>query len=134
MLELQHYFTTLLSNCQRSVVQFKQYHAGLFFRKEQNLGITCNVTCSLTHLVQTHFVPFLLFSQLLSHCVEDCLQKGKRNIYWISWYHSKQTILFIICQSFKSFHISPFPPTQVQMPRGCIAQNSNFFAHYNLMT
>ena len=116
MLELQHYFTTLLSDCQRSVVQFKQYHAGLFFRKEQNLGITCNVTCSLTHLVQTHFVPFLLFSQLLSHCVEDCLQKGKRNIYWISWYHSKQTILFIICQSicqsFKSFHISPFPPGQ----------------------
>ena len=52
----------------------------------------------------------------LSHCVEDCLQKGKKNIYWISWYHSKQTILFIICQSicqsFKSFHISPFPPGQ----------------------
>ena len=126
MLELQHYFTTLLSDCQRSVVQFKQYHAGFFFRKEQNLGITCNVTCSFTHLVQTHFLAFHLFSQLLSHCVEDCLQKGKRNIYWISWYHSKQTILFIICQSicqsFKSFHISPFPLGQpkCKCPGGCL--------------
>ena len=112
MLELQHYFTTLLSDCQRSVVQFKQYHAGLFFRKEQNLGITCNVTCSFTHLVQTHFLPFHLFSQLLSRCVEDHLQKVRRNIYQIIQYHCKQTYLFIIYQPFLSFNISLLLPMQ----------------------
>ena len=87
----------------------------LVFQKGEKLGH--NLQCYMfIHPPGADSLCSLLFSQLLSHCVEDYLQKGKRNIYWISWYHSKQTILFIICQSicqsFKSFHISPFPPGQ----------------------
>ena len=43
---LQKYFVTLLSHCLRSVVQFKHYCAGLFFRKEPNQCV--NLQCYMS--------------------------------------------------------------------------------------
>ena len=96
--------------------------ADTFQKRTKLRHITCNVTCSFTHLVQTHFVPFHLFSQLQGHSVEDHLQKVRRNIYQISQYHRKQTYLFIICQPFLSFNISLLLPVQPTGKRlgGCL--------------
>ena len=86
----------------------------LIFHKRTKLGhnLQCYMFIHPPGVDSLSSLPSLFPAQLLGHCVEDHLQKLKRDIYQISWYHSKETYLFIICQSFWSFNNSPPPPLQ----------------------